>query len=445
MMIERNRSLLTRMPKRWDSSSRNSYEKETQGSDGHIAEKFSAVSLEDENSFLKKRIAQLEAENEKLKSSVFLLTERVNKKHDIRLSIDALMSAVPPPVTPSPNASGIPYMARRSSATDIPVLMRPSKDMNDEESEDGGSLEEAVTNLTGHTSAVYVCKFSADGSALASTSLDTTVRLWNVSNNAKAIIGNHSQSGTDLAWFGSAVASSSFDMTMRIWDTNKVNATSPIASFDTNGLAFSLSVLNESSIVVGTSNGYLQRFDVRTKAAVTSHKIDSGVNAVCVFDCNQVLSGDSRGVLRTWDTRFSRCEELYVVDNHRPISGISCSSPNYIVVNSYDNALRIFSRDPGGGTKLSYTLRGHRNKNWPIRSAFSQAKAGSPLLVATGSATNSCYVFGHLSNNGAGSEVTLLHQLEGHHGSVYSCDFSCDNQLATCSADGTLKIWWKRL
>ncbi len=44
-----------------------------------------------------------------------------------------------------------------------------------------------------------------------------------------------------------------------------------------------------------------------------------------------------------------------------------------MAVNSFDNFLRVYDRGmdpPESNLKLLHTLKGPKNKNWPIRSAF---------------------------------------------------------------------------
>jgi WD40 repeat protein len=129
-----------------------------------------------------------------------------------------------------------------------------------------------------------------------------------------------------------------------------------------------------------------------------------------------------------------------------------------------------------------YTLAGHRNKNWPIRCSFycgdadaatisaapganleaagasftpprgfpsanaalpatlQTSKLSSTVLLATGSASPSVYVFALLND----SRPELMQKLRGHAGRVYACEFNRSEPLpvlASCSADSTVRIW----
>jgi len=450
------------MSKRWDSSSRASLDKEMLNDNNNIGSSdraLASITPEEEIIILKKRNNQLSAENERLKASVFLLTEKLSKKKDVIFSMDPLISAMTSSVpTPSPNLTLNNKNNPGLSTVEVPMLVQkhPSKEFTDDDSEDGGLItgESTVckTTLTGHTSAVYACKYSPDGLNLVSTSLDTSVRLWELSNNVNTVLGYHSQSGTDLVWDGSQVASSSLDMTVKLWDTTKINPEIPVSSFSTHGVALCLSMLDSFTVVSGTSLGFIHQFDIRSGKnelnVTATPQTDCAINALCFDEPRYLLSGDAKGRIKVWDLRITRGEELYCIEGHRAISGFAYGSNGYLAVNSYDNALRVFSKHSTEGIRLIHTLRGHRSKNWPIRSSFSRAISNQPLMLATGSTTNSCFLFGMLPALPNSEEllqpVSLIQQLQGHTGSVYSCDFSIDNHLATASQDSTIKIWRKK-
>ena len=79
---------------------------------------------------------------------------------------------------------------------------------------------EELALLTGHTASVTSVAFSPDGSLLASGSLDTTIRLWNVSNfMLNRTITGHTGAVNDVAFSpdGLTLVSASLDKTVGIW------------------------------------------------------------------------------------------------------------------------------------------------------------------------------------------------------------------------------------
>lgn len=77
-----------------------------------------------------------------------------------------------------------------------------------------------VQALTGHTHHVSAVAFSPDGTLLASSSLDRSVRLWEVASGKQvALLGYHSQYVNDVVFspHGKRVASVGKEGTLRIW------------------------------------------------------------------------------------------------------------------------------------------------------------------------------------------------------------------------------------
>ena len=77
--------------------------------------------------------------------------------------------------------------------------------------------------LSGHTNTVYSVAWSSpDGKTLASSSEDTTIRLWNVATGLQKgqPLSGHTNTVYSVAWSpdGKTLASGSKDTTIRLWD-----------------------------------------------------------------------------------------------------------------------------------------------------------------------------------------------------------------------------------
>lgn len=84
-------------------------------------------------------------------------------------------------------------------------------------------VEGAATELTGHTSAVTSLRFSPDGKRLATASLDSTIRLWDIEHPEREPIVLTGHNGwiwaVDFASRGQRLVSGGADRTVRSWPT----------------------------------------------------------------------------------------------------------------------------------------------------------------------------------------------------------------------------------
>ncbi|KAF9101345.1 hypothetical protein BGX27_011511 [Mortierella sp. AM989] len=283
---------------------------------------------------------------------------------------------------------------------------------------------------------------------------------------------------------GKFLATGSFDKTVRIWDgtTNQ----NEVRNIDIQ-IEFSQAI--ESS---GTTRNVLSMIDARNDGNAslsTSLKNDAMINSIYVYhDGLTVISGDSSGYLKTWDMRMGRVLQAILNEpTRKPISHIAVSKQRganlaeneepesrWLAVNSYDNVIRVYDRGfepPTTMPRLIHSLKGYRNKHWPIKSAFFHGKdyiAGattrrsgkvrgadgdelqtvtsekdipleSSLLLASGSMDPYVYLF----DVGAGDgQYDLLQKLPGHTDRVYDVDFHpIEHVLASGSADFSVKVW----
>jgi len=334
-------------------------------------------------------------------------------------------------------------------------------------------------DIKGHSGSVYVVKFSKCGRLLASGSLDKSIRVCNLEHMRAEVmcLAEHQNIVMDLSWSedSSALLSGAYDHTARLWDTHAAKLS---ATFETKGFVQSVmfNPVDDNMLWLGTTAKLIQMFDRRQPQPVISLYNDALVNSIEVASNGlTVLSGDQRGFVKTWDVRRPDAAPLFVVQNDesaKPISNVVISDPEpgddvgrYLAVNSYDNVLRVYQLRDKEQMRLLHAVQGHKNKNWPIRSAFAsfevpKKKRGTngaddsvdadrdtpmddatdkSLVLATGSADNSCYCF---DVGGPEGSAELLQKLEGHSDRVYGCHFNPQKpMLATYSADGTIKIW----
>ncbi|KAG0239646.1 hypothetical protein BGX31_002575 [Mortierella sp. GBA43] len=319
-------------------------------------------------------------------------------------------------------------------------------------------------DLKGHQGAVYSVQYSPNGKFLATGSFDKTVRIWDGTTNQNEV--------GDLA------------SDIGVMNVNNTLERSTLTCFDQyNNIFFN-----------GTTRNFLNMMDTRKDGSGSGPPItiknDAMINSIYVYhDGLTVISGDSSGYLKTWDIRMGKVlQSILNEPTKKPISHISVSKQRcaadsvdladaeeqesrWLAVNSYDNVIRVYDRGfepPTTIPRLIHSLKGYRNKHWPIKSAFFHGKdcktvrrsgkvrgadgdepqsilsdkdipLESSLILASGSMDPYIYLF----DVGAGDgQYELLQKLSGHTDRVYDVDFHpIDHVLVSGSADVSVKVW----
>ncbi|KAF9140128.1 hypothetical protein BGX30_006993 [Mortierella sp. GBA39] len=356
-------------------------------------------------------------------------------------------------------------------------------------------------DLKGHQGAVYAVQYSPNGKYLATGSFDKTVRIWDGTTNQNElyVLKGHGLNISDLAWGhdSTLLLSGAYDKTCKLWD---VESGKQLDSFEGEGFVQCVRFHPQDNHIFfsGTTRNMLTMIDTRkdsnpTSGSAIAIKNDTMVNSIYVYhDGLTVISGDSSGYLKTWDMRTGKVLQAILNEpTKKPISHLAISKQRgsldgvslaeteepesrWLAVNSYDNVIRVYDRGfepPTTMPRLVYSLKGYRNKHWPIKSAFFHGKdyiagaAGrrtgkvrggdgdeaastisdkdipleSSLILASGSMDPYVYLF----DVGAGDgQYEVLQKLSGHTDRVYDVDFHpVDHVLASGSADFSVKVW----
>eukprot|EP00727_Mastigamoeba_balamuthi_P004796 m51a1_g14314 hypothetical protein (716) ;mRNA; r:1829-4875 len=205
--------------------------------------------------------------------------------------------------------------------------------------------------LYGHTSEVTCCVFSPDGTALATSSDDRTLRLWRTGDGCclASLLGH-----TDTVWCcafspdGATLASASADGTARLWSTDTATCRAVYScAYSPDGKALATTSLDRSARLWDTAAGTSEILGRR-----------SFIELTCCFspDGQVVAVGADSKAVRLW--RVADHQLLAMLVGHSKSVGCVVFSPDgaALATASDDSTVMLWRADTGDCTA---TLSGH--------------------------------------------------------------------------------------
>ncbi|WP_328959542.1 trypsin-like peptidase domain-containing protein [Streptomyces virginiae] len=284
--------------------------------------------------------------------------------------------------------------------------------------------------LFGHDAEVMAVAFSPDGHTLATGSVDTTARLWDVATRKiRPTLEGHTGVVFSVAFSpdGRTLATGSSDDTVRLWDvaTGSTRTTLYGHTDSVYSVAFSA---DGRTLATGSDDKTVRIWDFATgKLRSTLEGHGNRVSSVAFSSDGRTLAtGSDDDTVRIWD--FATGKLRSTLEGHGSTVASVAFSPDghTLAVGSNDNAARLWDVATG---KLRTTLTGH--------TALVDGVTFSPdgRTLATGSSDNTV----RLWDVATGVTRTIL---KGHTDEVFSVAFSPDGRtLATGGADRTVRLW----
>ncbi|XP_023119762.2 sperm-associated antigen 16 protein [Amphiprion ocellaris] len=254
--------------------------------------------------------------------------------------------------------------------------------------ETGEKVGEMMLTGEGHSDWLSGCSFYPDGTKLATTSGDTTVRLWNFSLGCCVLtFFGHSQPTWSCSFHSSGrfLASCSSDRTAKLWDLNS------------------------------------------QRCRLTLRRHDASVNSVHFLSSSNLLltaSADKTVVL--WDTRLAVCPAVFTGHRHPCNHATSNMAADLVASCDSGGVVNIWdSRKPV--TPLAAVDVGPMGANQVV---FSQS--GKALAVASGDGSVRLVEL----------ESCEAISLDGHNGSVQSVKFDHKGTtVMSAGSDGRINVW----
>jgi WD40 repeat protein len=278
--------------------------------------------------------------------------------------------------------------------------------------------------LIGHTKAIIGVAFSSDGSMIASTSDDQTIKLWSLDGQLLGTLEGHTDEvfGVSFSPDGQRIASASVDRTVRLWSVEgKLLQTLEGHTDRVYGVSFSS---DGKRIASASLDRTVRLWSVEGKLLQTLEGHTDRVYGVSFSpDGKRIASASVDKTVRLWSVEGKLLQTL---EGHTDqVFGVSFSPDGQRIASaSVDRTVRLWSV----GGKLLQTLEGHTDQVYGVSFSPDGKRIASASVDRTVRLWN--------------LEGELLQTLEGHTDQVFGVSFSPDGQkIASASFDRTVRLW----
>ncbi|KAF3010002.1 hypothetical protein E8E13_011392 [Curvularia kusanoi] len=289
--------------------------------------------------------------------------------------------------------------------------------------------EPLVQTLRGHSLSVTTVVFSQDGTCIASSSQDSTIRLWSATTGDHLkTLGGHLDCVTSVAFLpdNQRIVSGSFDQTVKLWDLASGECQMTLKGHEDSVTAVAVRFDGEQ-IASASSDKTIKLWD--TKLGKLQETLKGHSDAVTALAFTRVgthiASASSDQTIKVWDITTSSCE-MTLKGHFGSVRSVAVSPDGRQIASvSYDKTVRLWDAATG---KLRMTLE------HPYSSTTAVAFSPDSLYVTSG-----CHNTVYIWNTTTG---VCTKTLKGHSGVITAVTFSPNStRIASSSDDQTINLW----
>jgi WD40 repeat protein len=302
--------------------------------------------------------------------------------------------------------------------------------------------------LAGHTSDIWTTKFSPDGSALASGSVDSTVKIWNKESGKIILIIKQPNGITSIAFSpgGHYLATASYDSKVRLWKLPEGLLVKEFIGH--TGTVWSVNFSPDGKTIASCGeDATIKLWNVETGQLVRTFQ----GHTLTVWDVkfspdgNKLASGSFDKTVRIWNVKEGK--PVQVLTKHTEAIVAIAFSPDgqKLVSTSDDKTIKLWDTN---NWSLIYSVE------VPEHSQAADFSPDNKLLVTGGRDKPALgeflqNIFGDSENNkGVSMRLwnvqtgQLLQTFSKHNNDVNDVSFSPDGKwIASASSDKTISLW----
>ena len=295
---------------------------------------------------------------------------------------------------------------------------------------DAADLGIAERTFKGHNSSVSSVSFSSDGKFIASGSLDSTVKLWEISTGKliKDFKGHNSDVfSVSFSSDGKFIASGSYDHTVKLWEVSTGKLIKDFKGHNSD--VFSVSFSSDGKFIAsGSYDHTVKLWEVSTGKLIKDFQgHNSSVSSVSFSsDGKFIASGSYDHTVKLWEVSTGKLIKDFQGQNSFVNSVSFSSDGKFIASGSPDSTVKLWEVSTG---KLIKDFQGHNS------SVSSVSFSSDGKFIASGSKDSTVKLW-------EVSTGKLIKDFKGHNDSVSSVSFSSDGKfIASGSYDKTVKLW----